>query len=389
MTRSSSARRCAGLKISGTLRIDTSFHALRDTATLIWGEADPAIESAAYHLKQKEISPVVRAGSGFYIIVLSGVRRSLTYASLASDALRDRVLDLLRRRKEKARLEVFAPGILRGKTGYASPIPLNRLIAACETVFANGSRDSIVYLTPERAASIDSILAGSLGDTLAVAGSRVWNVGDVVARMSEEGFGVHRDALGSIPLRLNTELMGLVQRELLGEEALRRGLDTTEDVRREVEIWRQSFLASMDREEIAKATTVSDADVWNTLKWRDSSVTVPQVRIRELRTSTFAQMQSAMDALARGVPMEEVVRTWSSDPAARENGRPFSVFPRDREASHRGDRFPAPCGRAVRPARSPRRAGLFRGDRTEIGAARSRHVACEAVYGRPGRKLCR
>jgi hypothetical protein len=310
-----------------SLRIDSSFHALRDTATLIWGEADPAIESAAYQLKQKEISPVVRAGTGFYIIVLTGVRRSLTYAGLASDVLRDRVMDHLRRRKEKARLEEFAPGILRGKTGYASPVSLNKLIAACETVFAKGVRDSIVYLTPERAAAIDSILAASLGDTLAVAGRRVWNVGDVVARLSEEGFGIHRTALGSIPPRLNTELMGLVQRELLGEEALARGLDTAEDVRREVEIWRQSFLAAIDREAIAHGTTVSDAETWATLKWRDSSVAVPQVQIRELRTSTFAQMQSAMDALARGVPMEEVVRTWSSDPAARENGGLSPFFP--------------------------------------------------------------
>ena len=141
------------------LRIDSSFHALRDTATLVWGEADPAVESAAYHLKKNEISPVVRAGTGYYIITVAAVRRNFAYASLASDVLRDRVLTILRRRKEKARLEEFAPGVLRGKTGYASPVPLNRLVAAFERVFREGSRDSIVYLTPERASAIDSICA--------------------------------------------------------------------------------------------------------------------------------------------------------------------------------------------------------------------------------------
>lgn len=309
------------------LRIDSSFHALRDTATLIWGEADPAIESAAYHLREREISPVVRAGTGSYILVVSGVRRNLTYASLASDVLRDRVRMILQRRKEKARLEEFAPGVLRGKTGYASPAALNRLIAAFESVFRESPRDSIIHLTPARASAIDSICASSLRDTLAVAGARVWSVGDVVGRLTEEGFGVHRNALGSIPIRLNTELMGLVQRDVMGEEALRRGLDTTADVRREVEIWRQSFLAAMDREAIANGTTASDAEVWATLKWRDSSVTLPQVQIRELRTGTFSQMQTAMEELGRGASMEDVVRKWSLDPAARETGGLSPWFP--------------------------------------------------------------
>ena len=310
-----------------SLRIDSSFHALRDTATLVWGEADPAVESAAYHLKQNEISPVVRAGTGFYVLTVSGVHRSPGYASLASDVLRDRVMTILRRRKEKARLEEFAPGVLRGKTGYAAPVPLNRLISALESVFAQEPRDSVVYLTPARASAVDSICAASLGDTLAVAGSRVWTVGDVVDRLAREGFGVQRTALGSIPVRLNTELKGLVQRELMGEEALRRSLDTTADVRREVEIWRQSFLAAVDRDAIAGGTNASDAEVWATLKWCDSSVTVPQVQLRELRTTTFNQMQSAMEDLGGGASMEDVVRKWSADPAARETGGLSPWFP--------------------------------------------------------------
>jgi hypothetical protein len=194
-------------------------------------------------------------------------------------------------------------------------------------VFAEEERDSVVHLTPVRASAIDSIFGAALTDTLAVAGSRVWTVGDVVNRLTEEGFGVPRSALGGIPGRLNGELMGLVQRELLGEEALAQGLDTSADVRREVEIWRQSFLAALDREEVAGAVKVTDTDVWATLKWRDSSVTVPQVQVRELRTSTFAQMQSALEDLARGTSMEDAVRAWSNDPGARLTGGLTAWFP--------------------------------------------------------------
>jgi len=309
------------------LAVDSSFHALRDTATVIWGEADPAIEAAAYRLKEGEISPVVRAGSGWYILMVAGVGRNFANASLSADMLRDKVMTALRRRKEKARLEEFAPQVLRGKRGYASPAALRTLAVAMERVYAEAGRDSIVYLTPARAAALDSILERSLGDTLAVAGDRVWNIGDVLVILTGQGFGVHRNALGSIPLRLNAELMGLVQRELMGDEAVRRGLDTTADVRRQVDMWRASFLSAMDRQAIAQETSVSEADVWAALKSEDSTVVVPQVRIRTLRTATYEQMQSAMEDIARGKPMDAVVRSWSSDAAERASGGVSQWFP--------------------------------------------------------------
>lgn len=37
------------------METDTSLYAVRDTATVIWSDADPAIEGAAYSLKKGEI----------------------------------------------------------------------------------------------------------------------------------------------------------------------------------------------------------------------------------------------------------------------------------------------------------------------------------------------
>ncbi|HUI11509.1 MAG TPA: peptidylprolyl isomerase [Bacteroidota bacterium] len=309
------------------LAVDTSYHALRDTATVVWGEADPAIEAAAYRLHEREISPVVQAGSGWYILTLASVLRNFDNASLPADRLRERVLDVLRRRKEKARLEEFAPQVLRGKRGYASGAALRRFGRAFEQAYAAPGGDSIIYLTPQRAAAIDSMLDGSLGDTLAVAGDRVWTAGDVLAMLTREGFGVHRTALRSIPARLSSELMGLVQRELMGEEALRRGLDTTADVRGQVAMWSSSFLSALDREAIAGGTAVSDAEIWATLRWEDSTVAVPQVRIRSLRTATYEQMESALEELSGGKSMDAVVRAWSADSEERSSGGLSEWFP--------------------------------------------------------------
>lgn len=47
------------------IRIDSSLHAVRDTATVIWSDAEPAIERIAYKMKRGEISPEIRASAGY------------------------------------------------------------------------------------------------------------------------------------------------------------------------------------------------------------------------------------------------------------------------------------------------------------------------------------
>jgi parvulin-like peptidyl-prolyl isomerase len=309
------------------LRIDSSFHAVRDTATLIWGDADPGIEAAAYRLKRGEISPVTKAGSGWYVFTVSSVRKNFAYASMASDVLRDRVMQTLRRRKEHARLDEFAAAELRGGTGYAVARSLRVLASALTQVYREAAHDSVVYLTADRAAALERICAPSLQDTIAVAGDQFWSIGDVIGRLMRQGFGVVRTALPSIPVRLDAELMGLVQRELMAQRALRRGLDTIATVRRQVEMWRESLLALSERDAIRGGVTVSDPEVWAYLKWQDSSIVVPQVQIRELRTRSFEEMQGALDDLQHGMSLGEVVRKWSVDPSARSSGGLSSYFP--------------------------------------------------------------
>lgn len=311
----------------GRLQIDSSFHALKDTATVIWGTGEPQIEEAAFQLKRKEISPVVEAAGGYFIFIVTGVRRNFENASLAPDVLREHVVLALRRRKEHALLEAFAADVLRDKTGYAVPGALHTLASAFTSVYRQDEADSVIYLTPARASAVENLCAHSLSDTLAVAGNRAWSVEEVIGRLTGQGFGVHRTALGSIPIRLNSELMGLVQRELMGQEALRRGLDTVPGVRAQVEMWRQSFLAGAERNAIQRSVRVTEAEVWSLLKGQDPTVPVPQVQIRELQTNTYDQMQMALEDLSHGMSMEEAVRKWSSDPQLRERGGLSSYFP--------------------------------------------------------------
>jgi parvulin-like peptidyl-prolyl isomerase len=309
-----------------SLQIDSSYQAAVDTVTLVWGDGDPRIEEAAYTLRKGEVSPVVAAGDGYYIFTLVASRTNDFYMNMASDVLKERVTTQLRRRKERERLDSFIAEFLKGKSAYALPRPMQLLSDALRAAYNDGDRDSLMFLVPSRADAIRKHLGAELTDTIAVAGQTVFSIDDILTRLVDRTFTVPRERISTVPPRLNTEVKTIVQQELLAQEALRRKLDRVPDVQRGLAMWKSYYLASSVKDSIRSSVKVSDAEVWAVMKYRDTSVVIPQVQIRELRTKTPVEMQSALGEMERGLPFAEAVKKWSSDPSAPMTGGLTNFF---------------------------------------------------------------
>ncbi|MCX6143243.1 MAG: hypothetical protein NTZ35_08490, partial [Ignavibacteriales bacterium] len=111
------------------------------------------------------------------------------------------------------------------------------------------------------------------------------------------------------------------------QEALRRGLDQYPEVREQLDMWYQSFLAQWMKLIAKRQISVSDAEAMSFLKRSDSAIVVPRVKIRELKTSTLDQMQQALNELENGKGMEEVITRWCSDPDLRQRKGISDAFP--------------------------------------------------------------
>lgn len=296
------------------IELDSSLGALRDTATVIWGDADPAIERSAYSLKTNEISSVVPAGSGFYILRVSAVRRSSYFNSLQFSVLREKVIGKLRERKEEARLDIFTRKFFKDEDGYSRPEPLARLAQAMTATFARDTSSGTLLFTEEKASEVKERCAPWLSDTISVAGRRGWTTGEVIDQLFLKRFKVSDEKKRSLPHLLNNQLRVWVQQELLAEEALRRGLDRRPGVQRELEVWHQSYLAHAMKQYIRQRTSVADSEIWTYLESVDSTAAIPKVQIRELQTGSLDEMSEALAELERGLSFEEAVQRWSNDP---------------------------------------------------------------------------
>ncbi len=299
------------------MQIDSSLGATRDTATVIWGDAEPPIERAAYRLQNREISPVIAAGSGYYILRVEGTKRNAFYASLAPSVLKEKILSKLRERKEQTRLDQFVREVLNNRVGYSRSQPLRILSRALEQVFAASTSAAPTALSQAMAAEVRQRCRTILADTLAVAGSVVWSTDEIIVRLQEKGFSVDSAGLGNLAQRVNLQLKIWVQQELLEQEALARRLDQSLVVQRQLDMWQQSMMAQQMMAYLKKQVNVSESEVWAAIYYVDSSIVIPRVHVRELRTSTPDEMQQALRDLDRGESMVTVIHRWCRDSSLR------------------------------------------------------------------------
>jgi hypothetical protein len=296
-----------------SIELDTSLLATRDTATIVWGDAVPAIEQSAYTLKIGEISRVIPAGTGFYILMVERTQENVFYSSMQSSTLTERVASRIRQRKEETRLNEFVAQFLKGKSGYSKPGPLKIVIEALSHAFRQVPLSGKVALSGTVLNAVREECASVLGETLCVAGNVVWKVGDVLDRLSAKGFALDSSSVMQLPQHVNGLLRVWVQQELLAQEALKRGLDSRPAVRKQLDAWRDNLLEQSMRFTLRKEVRVSDAEILSFIHSGDSSFVVPKVRIRELRTGSLDDMHKAFDDMKGGTSFEEAIVRWCSD----------------------------------------------------------------------------
>jgi hypothetical protein len=311
--------------------IDSSISVLRDTVTLIWGDADPVLENAAYALKVHAVSSVLPVKDGFYIIALKTVKRSAYFNSLQPNVLYEKVESILRLRKEKERLDEFVHETLKNKIAYGRPEIIRLLSQTLSTIASSERHDSIFTVTMEAANQVRRQCGKFLFDTVVVVGKQSWFLGEILDRLTAMEFNVTNYESRAVFAKLNAQLKIWTQQELLAQEALDRQMDQVPAISRKIEMWREHYLAERLEQIMNSDLKISDGEIWSYMKDRDASLAVPMVRIRELRTASLADMNNALNDLGKTKSLEQTILKWSCDPHAKETGgvtEYFSIFQR-------------------------------------------------------------
>jgi hypothetical protein len=301
-------------------QIDTAMAVLRDTVTLLWGEAEAPIEEAAFLLKKGECSPVVRASAGYYILHVDQDFSNTFYTSMQPQVLIERVETKLRLRKEKARLDEYLIDVLKTKIGFSLPRPFKIVAKTLMGIWKDESPASEKMITDSLLEILFYRCHSILRDSMVVVGASSWTVGDVLSRLRGKVFKIDPGRTTGIAVQLNNQIRILVEQELLAEEALSRKLDERWSVSTEMDMWRQQILAKYEEMEVQQNVQVTDQDVFRYISENNPVMQYPRVQTRELHTKDMRSMEQALNEVSVGTSLDSVIRMRSCDVHTAHNG---------------------------------------------------------------------
>ena len=296
---------------------------------LRWGEIYEPIEKIVYdYLSVGEVYQPVQVDSLWYIIKLAGKSSKFGLSPDEIESAKSQVRKIIQERKEKQRFIEFVNEFGKGKILKVDAHLLKLLYREINNIvekkkYVRKAENVSVYplaVLRDDFLDIKSRLAGFLDQYFLKGDSFNRTLDYVIDQLSFKGFVLHSDRQ-SVSGVLNGLLKTIFNEEFLAFEGYRRGLDKSPEVLKDMEMWRDAYLAyavkklvldslkfnrSISAEELLKSYRPTTGDIW-------------EIKIQEILVNDIDLADSLLNLVKSGYDMGELARRFSKREIAREN----------------------------------------------------------------------
>lgn len=118
----------------------------------------------------------------------------------------------------------------------------------------------------------------------------------------------------------------LVNREVIAQEAIRKGLDKGADIQQQIELARQSVLVRAFLSDYVKAHPVTDAAIQAEYDRVKAQAGSKEYHARHILVGTEAEAKAIIAKLAKGEKFDALAKANSKDPGSKDNGGDLGWF---------------------------------------------------------------
>jgi len=228
-------------KIAGK-KVSEKFNRIEFT----WGQAEPVIEDAAHNLNKGEVSEILKVSNGYIILKLENRIKNVMLAEEKYQSKKTTIDKIIRRRREAVRSGKFVEEFMKGKNvvlkGKAFNFMTKELEKQIEFNKKSKSSPKVKMLVRKEVQLVQDNLANHLDDKLITFNGRAWTTGQFLEKLWMMEVPVNRQSPEKFRKGLQESIRIMVRNELLADEGMRRGLDRSENVQKELQMWRDNFL---------------------------------------------------------------------------------------------------------------------------------------------------
>lgn len=306
-----------------------------DYTTFTFGETDEQTEDILFTLNPGEFTKPLQKANGYFIFKLfkkekknySNEKERKKDLTKARSVLEQRLLD----KAEKEFHRKFFHGKKVSTDGYVFWSISNALIKVL-----NEHKTKLNILEGKKI-SLESKdfyeFEKNIGsDTLKMNFINIENnkisAEDFLYALMFEGFYTNTTDPDIIRAKLRARVKRFIEHELLAMEAFKRGYDKLPDVKMNIDIWHDNYLANLYKIQMLNSVQVTEEDAYNKFNENiGNKSSIKYVNIIEVLTDSLEQVNFVLNELTKGKSLRELAMKYTKREWVKKNNGEFGFFP--------------------------------------------------------------
>ncbi len=277
---------------------------------------DEEIEDSLYSLPLNGFTSPIKSEVGWVIFIIKN--KIFTPIDLSNQQSIDNMKKVIRNRRIEKRYEGYQNQLLSGITINIDSESFNFIYSAIWSVIKNKSSidDSTNYfeLSEFDFSKIKSILGtDKLDKQLFMISNKKVSIENFIGNLAFNGFHIIQlDSIIALQ-KLNQSVKRFVEAQMITEEAYKRGLQLTPQVRQDLTLWKENYLAQLYFNNNLDSINISDKDVYN--YYLDELVNSSNIRLINIRLVSIKdldEVSNIFEMLKNGNDFGDLVKSYGS-----------------------------------------------------------------------------
>ena len=294
------------------------------------GQTDTEYEDLLFNLKTGEYTTPIAAKDSFYLFQVVKKYFPIVTKTEGWENEYKRVEKAAAERGEKLRNDIYRKSILAQKKAEANAVLLKKLAQEINTLLEQSKDDkntvhalSIIQLT-----KLEQQLTADANSVIIVIGNRKITVKEFLRFFRIETFFVNTVSYKSILSVLNSKTKKYIEYELFSEEAFKRGLQLTEDVKNNFLMWKENYQYNIMQSLLMDSISVTDEEINREFINRTKSKNpVTLVNIIEVLTNDLQIAEKVLNETSSVIDFHELAEKYSERASTKDKRGESGLFP--------------------------------------------------------------
>lgn len=276
-----------------------------DSAVARFGDTEEPMENVVYSLRLNETSKPFFLNDGYYLVKVMGKTINIVAGDKELKAEREKVLQIIRKRKELKRMSAFMSTELKNTKTEIVTALLKKILDVLYQYHKGNNRvpdTTQFFLGANAVEAVRYAMGVDFQKPLVLFPNKNWSVEQTLELMVTAGLISPQPTYQRLRIDFEQRLRDIIDQEYLTELGYQRNLNHSNEVRKDMKVWRDAYAAQYLRKRIADTVSLSQKDLEEGKQYFSSdSVTLGNPKLLEEKVKAIkvdGEMEKFIGALA-------------------------------------------------------------------------------------------